>query len=132
MTENQRQFIKYDVIDIIPNDFVKYLKCIYLVKDFYRDENGQYILEYYFRSIVKKNAKLHATKTFKISNYLAEKIKGATDEETRFLISRIKTESPNFDLSFVKNGLNESKQDLNVEDCIAFLKNKGYLVYKQI
>lgn len=132
MTENQRQFMKYDVIDINPNDFIKYLKCIYLVKDFYRDESGQYILEYYFMSIKKGNARLHTTNSYKISGYLAEKIKKTTTEETVFLISRIKTESPNFDLTFARIETNESKQDLNVDDCITFLKSKGYLVYKQI
>jgi hypothetical protein len=130
MTENKKQFIKYDVIDINTNDFIKYLKCIYLVKDFYRAENGDYILEYYFMSIRKENAKLHTSNSYKITGYLAEKIKKATTEETKFLISRIKTESPNFDLSLAKIEANESKQD--VDDCITLLKNKGYLIYKQI
>ena len=132
MTEIQKQFIKYDILDINKNDFIKYLKCIYLVKDFYRDENGYYILEYYFRSIIKENAKLHTTNLYKISGYLTEKIKKATSEETKFLISRIKMESPDFDLSFAKAETTESKQDLNIADCISNLKSKGYLIYKPI
>jgi hypothetical protein len=132
MSEKRREFTKNEVIDIKPNDFIKYLKCIYLVKKFYRDEKGQYILVYYFRSIKKQNAILHSTNSYKISGYLAEKIKKATTEDTLFLISRIKTESPNFDLSFARQETNENSQDLTVDDCITFLKGKGYLVYKQI
>lgn len=131
MTEKQKRLIKYDVIDIKESDFIKYLKCIYLVKDFYRAESGDYILVYYFRSIKKDNATLHPANSYRISGYLAERIKKATTEETGFLISRIKTERPNFDLPFPILETNESK-DLNVDDCITFLKSKGYLVYKQI
>jgi hypothetical protein len=132
MIENQRQFIKYDVIDINPYDFVKYFKCIYLVKKFHKTDNGHYIIEYYFRSIKKENAKLHSTNSDEIIGYLAEKIKKATTEEIRFLTSRIKTKRPNFDLSFARKETNENIQNLNEDDCITFLKNKGYLVYKQI
>ena len=132
MIEKQRQLTKYNIIDINPNNFIKYLKCIYLVKDFYRAENGQYILEYYFRSIIKENAKLHTDNSYKISGYLAEKIKKTTTEETKFLISKIKNEKPDFDMSFAEILTNKHKQDLNIDDCITFLKSQGYLVYKQI
>jgi len=132
MIENKEQFINYDVINIEPYDFVKYLKCIYLVKEFQRTDNGLYVIEYYFRSIKKENAKLHSTNSDKITGYLAEKIKKATTEEIRFLTSRIKSKKPNFDLSLARKETNENTLHLNEDDCIAFLKNKGYLVYKQI
>ncbi|RCW31936.1 hypothetical protein [Marinilabilia salmonicolor] len=131
MTGKQKRLIKYDVIEIKKYDFIKYLKCIYLVKEFYRSEDGDYILVYYFRSIRKDNAALKTADSYRISGYLAEKIKKATKKETEFLISKIKTESPNFDLSFGRQETNESI-GLNVDDCITFLKSKGYLVYKQI
>jgi hypothetical protein len=108
MSEKQKRLINYDVIDIKKNDFIKYLKCIYLVKDFYRTESGDFILVYYFRSIRKENATLHPANSYRISGYLAERIKKATTEETGFLISRIKTKSPNFDLSFAIQETDES------------------------
>lgn len=131
MTEKQKRLINYDIIDIKEKDYIKYFKCIYLVKDFYREEGGDYILVYYFRSIKKENATLHPANSYRISGYLAERIKKATADETGFLISRIKTENPKFDFSSdiqETNGI----RDLNVDECIAFLKSKGYLVYKPI
>lgn len=116
-----------EIIEIKRNDFVKYLKCIYLVKGFQKLDNGKYRLNYHFRSIRKDNAKLYTNEFDDIYGYLSEKIKKTTIEETKFIISKIKTEYPNFDTSFIKTELN-----LNVEDSIEFLKSKGYIVYKQV
>jgi hypothetical protein len=122
----------YRTIEIKKNDFVKYLKCIYLVKDFEKLDNGRYRLSYFFRSIIKDDAKLHFNEFYDISAYLTEKIKKPSLEETKFLISRIKAEHPSFDLSFVKLDKNINEKKLNENECIEYLKSKGYIVYKQV
>jgi len=121
-----------NIIEIKRTDFVKYLKCIYLVKDFQKLDNGRYRLSYYFRSIIKDNAKLHMNDSDVISNYLTEKIKKPTLDELKYIISRIKAEYPDFDLSFFKSETIKDNSDLNEIDSIEYLKSKGYLVYKQI
>lgn len=112
------------------NDFVKYLKCIYLVKDFQKLDNATFIISYYFRASRKAEAKIRINDVFNISSYNLKKIKKATSDETDFLIEKIKLEHPNFDLSFYVATKKECF--LNENECIEFLKNKGYLVYKQV
>lgn len=119
-------------MEIKRNDFIKYLKCTYLVKDFVKLDNGYYNLSYYFRVNRKSNSKLHFNGVYRISGYSAEKIKKTSIEETYFLVSRIKAEHPNFDLSFLNSELNQNESILNEKDCIEYLKGKGYLVFKQI
>lgn len=121
-----------EIIEIKENDIVKYLKCIYLVKGFQKLENGRYQLSYYFRSIRKDNAILHRNDSDEIYGYLAEKIRKADSEEINSLIKKIKTKYPNFDTSFQKTDLNKNTLNLNVQDCIDFLKSKGYIIYKQV
>lgn len=121
----------YEIIEIKKYDFVKYLKNLYLVEDFHKLENGQYRLNYLFRSIRKSNAKLHTNGFYDIYGYLAENIRKATDEEIEFLISRIKQEHPNFDISIVNVNKATNFSYLNEDDCIDYLKSKGYLIYKQ-
>jgi len=118
--------------EIQRNDVVKYLKCLYLVKDLEKLENGNFRLNYYFRITRKDNAKLHFNESYDISSYLLKQVKRPSTEEAEFLISRIKVEHPNFDLSFIKQNKNKIKSNLNENDCIEYLKSKGYLVYKQI
>lgn len=121
-----------EIIEIKENDIVKYLKSIYIVKGFQKLENGRYRLSYYFRSIKKDNAILHTNGSDEIYGYLAEKIKKADSEERKSLISKIKLKHPNFDTSLLKTDLNKNTQNLNVTDCIEFLKSKGYIIYKQV
>lgn len=71
-------------IPIKKNDFVKYMKSIYLVKDFQKLENGRYRLNYYFRSLEKNHAKLHLNGHNNIIGYLAKNIRKATTEEMNF------------------------------------------------
>jgi hypothetical protein len=116
--------------EIKRDDFVKYRKCIYLVKDFQKLDNRKSRLNYYFRSIKIETAKLYSNGFDENYNWQFECIKKASQEEVDFLVSRIRSEHPNFDLSFLK--MNKIKLNLNVNDCIEYLKSKGYLVYKQV
>jgi len=125
--------MKYNVIDLKQYDIVRYLKCIYLVKDFFKDENGKYFLNYHFRAINKSDSKLHSQNTYEFYGFHAEKIRKASKDEIRHFISRIKKEKPDFDLSYIENiSFDETGANINEEECINFLKSKGYLVYKQI
>jgi hypothetical protein len=125
--------MEYNVIDLNQYDIVRYLKCIYLVKDFFKDEDGKYILNYYFRTINNSNAKLHYQDTYKLYGFHAEKIRKASSDEIRHFISRIKKEKPDFDLHTIEDvSLDETGININEKECVDFLKSKGYLVYKQI
>ena len=122
-----------ELILIKENDYVKYFKNIYLVKDFKELEKGRYRLSFYFRSIKKKNAKLYKDDSSKINGYLARKIKKATPEEIKFLHSRIRLKFPHLDLPSIENSEElKNRQELNETDCVEFLKSKGYLVFKQL
>lgn len=64
--------------------------------------------------------------------YLTEKLKRATSEEIKFLLSRIR----NLDserMGIYNSNLIEIKNNENLDEvkCIDFLKSKGYLIYKQ-
>lgn len=125
--------MEYNVIDLKQYDIVRYLKCIYLVKDFFKDENGKYILNYHFRTINNSDAKLHSQDTYELYGFHAEKIRKASIEEIRHFISRIKKEKPDFDLNSIENvSLDEPGINIGEKGCIDFLKSKGYLVYKQM
>ncbi|WP_461629637.1 hypothetical protein [Labilibaculum euxinus] len=125
--------MEYNVIDLKQYDIVRYLKCIYLVKDFAKDENGKYILNYHFRTIYNSNAELYSENTYELYGFHAEKIRKATKDEIRYFISRIKKEKPDFDLNYVEDvSLDKPDKNINEKECIDFLKSKGYLVYKQI
>lgn len=121
----------YNPIDIKKNDFVKYAKSIYLVKDF-KNLNGRYRLSFYFRAIKKDKAKLHTNSFNEITGYSSETIKRATAEEIAFLTSKIKAKSPTFDTSFIKAEITTEKEGLNEEDCINFLKERGFIIYRQV
>lgn len=125
--------MEYKVIDIKQYDIVRYLKCIYLVKDFFKDEDGKYILNYHFRAINNGNAKLHPQDTYILYGFHAEKIRKASKDEIRYFISRIRKERPDFDLHSIEDvSLDETSININEKECVDFLKSKGYLVYKQI
>jgi len=125
--------MEYNVIDLKQYDIVRYLKCIYLVKDFFKDENGRYILNYHFRTINNSNAKLYSEDTYELYGFHAEKIRKATKDEIRDFITRIKKEKPDFDLKSIEDvSIGETGENINEKECIDFLKRKGYLVYKQI
>lgn len=122
----------YNPIEIKENDFLKYAKSIYLVKHFKKNEFGRYNLSFYYRCIRKNNAKLYTNSFNSISGHSAETIKKATAEEIAFLTSKIKAKNPNFNTSFIKPPLNPEKWDLNGENCINFLKERGYIIYKKV
>ena len=122
----------YNPIEVNKNDFIKYLKCVYLVKNFTKLDNGYYRLSFYFRSIVKDNAKLHNNKYYDISGYQTEKIKKASRKECEFLISQIKKAQPDFDVArFHQNAISD-ENDLHEQECVEYLKSRGYIIYKQM
>ncbi len=119
------------IIELNEYDIVKYLKSTYLVKSFRQFDNGKYQLKYHFRTIRKENAKLHKNKKDELYECDLEKIKKADEKEREFLILRILSENPDFDLSKLEKDTQKKKSELNEENCIEFLKDKGYLIYKQ-
>jgi hypothetical protein len=128
-----------EIIKIKENDIVKYLKSIYLVKGFQKLDSGKYRLNYYFRSIRKDNARLHTNKSEELYNTSIVHIKKTNLEEKRSLISKIKVEHPNFDISFLKKSeiteiteITENALNLDIKVSIEFLKSKGYIIYKQV
>ena len=125
--------MKYDIIELKPYNIVRYLKCIYIVKDFFKNEDGKYILSYYFRTINESNAKLYSNGSYAFYGFHAEKIRRASRDETKHFISRIKKEKPDFDLQPVENAfLNEENLSFNEKECLNILKSKGYLIYRQV
>lgn len=125
--------MEYNVINLKPFDIVKYLKCIYLVKDFFKNEDGKYVLNYHFKTINKSNEKLHSHNTYELYGFHAEKLRKASKDEIIHFISRIKKEKPDFDLHSIEDVcLDVTGIIINEKECIDFLKSKGYLVYKQI
>jgi hypothetical protein len=125
--------MEYNVIDLKQYDIVRYLKCIYLVNDFFKDEDGKYILSYYFRAINNSKAKLHSQGSYELYGFHAKKIRKASNDEIRHFISRIKKEKPDFELHYSEEiYIDETSININEKECIDFLKSRGYIVYKQI
>nr|WP_319511408.1 hypothetical protein [uncultured Draconibacterium sp.] len=120
------------MIDIKKNDFIKYRKCIYLVKDFRKLENGKYRLTYFFRTINDKSAKLYLNEFTDNYDWNFEYIKEANQEQINLLISKIRKEYPDFDLSFAKVDLMKNEKNMSEEGCIEYLKSKGYFILKQV
>lgn len=120
------------IIKIQENDIVKYYKMIYLVKNFKKIDNYKYQLNYHFKTnITKKNAKLHKNQLDEFDKYKIERIKHAEEKEREILISKIQKESPDFNLSTFEIYSENKNSELNESNCIEYLKNKGYLIYKQ-
>lgn len=108
-------------------DIVRYRQCIYLVKNFEKIDSN-FHLSCYFSLCIKNKGTLTCEKISKIFHLDIKYLKPASDIDRENLISRIKLEYPNFDLSVITG----DKSDLSESVCIAYLKNKGYLVYKQM
>ena len=53
-------------------------------------------------------------------------------DEQEFLISKIQSKHSYFDLSKIEMRYNATKSNLNVDDCIKYLKSEGYLIYKPV
>lgn len=123
----------HNLQNIKENDYLKYFKNLFKIKSVEKLNSGGLLITYYFRSIEKDNAKLYKNGVYEIrSGYLTEKLKRASPKEINFLLSRIKNyNSENGEL--YKGNLSNVKNEerLNENDCIEFLKSKGYLIYKQ-
>ena len=115
------------------NDFLKYFKNLFKVKSVDKQDNGAVVINFYYRSLKQHNAKLYKDGVYKIyPEYLTEKLKRATSEEIKFLLSRIRN------LNSEKIGINninlielKNNENLNEVECIDFLKSRGYLIYKR-
>ncbi len=133
-----REILKLE--DIKTGIFIKRHTNIYLVKDFTEDIHnkykGKYRIEYFFRISTKTlNPKLHiegfdTTDIYELNNGL---IKKPIDEEIQKLQTLIYEMCPRFDFNTLS--YKESKRNIDefsIENCIEFLKNKGYIVLKQV
>lgn len=104
------------VNDIKHEDFLKYQKNIFQVKRVEKIDNYDVVIHFYYRAIKQQNGQLYKNKSYRARiNHL----RFATTEEIEFLNSKIK-----------KPGKINTRS-LNEEECIRFLKEKGYLIYKQ-
>lgn len=130
--------------DIKRGVFIKKLTNIYLVKDFKKDISnkykGRYRIDYYFRiSTVTPTPQLHSN-SFNIideSDFNFKRIKKPTNKEIERLKSKIKQECHSFNfetLSYKEPKTKDQSQSdiLTEEKYIDFLKEKGYLIFKQI
>lgn len=125
------------------NDFeiLKYRKCIYLIKNLIETNDslhGKYQVNYYFRITFKSGSKLYNDSSEVHYEHNLKYYKNASREEIKFLINEIQNKFPEFNINNI-NSLDDSKTKvssvddfLTEKDCIEFLKNRGYLIYKNI
>lgn len=118
-------------MNIRKNDFVKKADSIYLVKDF-RKIGSKYILEYYFKTTKKPTGVLHGAGSRELYENQTEYIKKPTRNEIEIIVSKVKNKHPNFDIENSKEASNPRSNDIDEKNCIKYLKDRGYLVYKQI
>lgn len=121
-------------------DVLKYRKCIYLIEGVVHNNDSSIKksqVNYFFRITFKEGSKLYKNGS---DNHYAQDLKyykKANPEQRKFLLDEIKRRFPDFDLKYQGseklNSEDISKLELLTEEnCIEFLKGKGYLIYKQI
>lgn len=121
-------------------DVLKYRKCIYLIEGVVHNNDSSIKksqVNYFFRITFKEGSKLYKNGS---ENHYAQDLKyykNANPEQRKFLFDEIKRRFPDFDLKYQSseklNSEDISKLELLTEEnCIEFLKGKGYLIYKQI
>ncbi len=118
------------ILDIKENSIVKYFKCIYLVKDFKKLESGRYRISYYYRTIESEKAILHTNGQDEIFRQHIDKIRIAPQEAKDYILEKIKHNISSLSGDNKKNDLGQDS--LKVEECIKYLKSKGYLIYKEV
>jgi hypothetical protein len=121
-----------NVNEIQRGDFVQKGSMLYLVDKLKDIGNDQFIINAFFATCIRKNCqqKLHNNYVdkFSFNKHDTEKrvhrIKGKEKEK---LITRIINEYPDFNIE----ALTINKNELSENECIEYLKDKGYLIYKQ-
>lgn len=121
-------------------EILKYRKCIYLIEGLVHNNDSSFKksqVNYLFRITFKEGSKLYKNGS---ENHYAQDLKyykKANPEQRKLLLDEIKKRFPDFDLN--DQSLEKSKSKdisklelLTEENCIEFLKGKGYLIYKQI
>ena len=116
-------FKKYDVL--------KKGTAIYLVDSFHKFEDI-YRLKYFFKTTLKLTDNLYINNSRDFHRYELKNLKQASKNDIEILFSKIKTQYPTFDLTNIPKSEDQNKDELNEDLCIEFLKNKGYLVFKQV
>ncbi len=121
----------HNIVDIKENDFVKYFKNVFQVRSVKKLSNGGCQIHYYFRTSKNKNGKLYTNDVYTIDvSYLVDNLKKASPEEVSLLLLRIKKYNSGYKITS-QNGI-ENNPGLNEEDCIIYLKSRGYLVSKKL
>lgn len=117
--------------DIKEGVFIKKEASIYLVKDFKKEGKG-YKLVYFFRSTAKPTGVLHFNDSREFYEHELQRIKVPTIEEVNVLKNKIFKEHPtfHFDISTVES--NQNLDSFTEKSCIEFLRERGYLVFKQV
>lgn len=135
---NTREIL--NIKDVKKGVFIKKYTNIYLVKNFAEDiqnkYKGKYKIEYFFRISTKtSNPQLHVggVDIADELDFHFKRIKKPTYEETLQLKEKIEQECSRFNLETLSyRESRNKKEELSVEKCIEFLKNKGYIILKQV
>lgn len=117
--------------DIKNGSFVKKEASIYLVKDFIK-VGSRYRLIYFFRTTKKLTGVLHSNNFREVFEFELHKIHTPTYEEIEILKTKISKEFPNFPLEIGSKSKKQDIYNLTIENCIEFLREKGYIVLKQV
>ncbi len=117
--------------NIKKHDFIKKADSIFLVKDF-RKRGSKLVLEYFFKTTKRSTGILHGPDSREFYESQTEHIKKASKDEIETLISKIKNQHPQFDLSNIKESIEKNSNSMSEESCIQYLEDRGYLVYQQI
>lgn len=120
-------------------EILKYRKCIYLINNISSIETSigqKFQINFYFRITFKEGSKLYKDSFDVQYSHALQYYKNADSEQRQFLIKEIGENFPDFDLKKINSHLINQKiqkiDSLNEEDCIEYLKNRGYLIYKKI
>jgi len=120
-----------DRSELKQGSFVKYRSMHYLLDKIENINDKNFIIGFFAVSI-KKNSKQKLHKNFKnpyhLSKYnIEDNIHLLDEKEKEDLISKIKYRYPDFDFET----LSFKQTDTKEKECIDYLKNNGYLVFKQ-
>lgn len=120
-----------EISNIKEGDFIKKEASIYLVKGFNKAER-KYKLDYYFRSTKKTTGVLHINGAKEFYEHELTRLKTPTNKEVETIISKITKEHPDFIIDSPRSVKYLKTDILSEKKHIDFLKERGYLIYKQI